>query len=458
MDDSFIPDEEIGVTGLEEFSGYVDEEKLLQLRGQRAVKIFRQMADNDATIGAILFAFEMLMRSVKWRVDPASDSPDDKENAEFVRSCMNDMSHSWSSFISESVSFLTFGWAAHEIVYKTRLGPDQKDPTKRSNYNDGMIGWRKLPIRAQETLEKWEFDEDGGTKGLWQQTTDGGNFYIPIQKLLLFRTTSRKNNPEGRSVLRSAYTAWYRKKEIEKNESIGIERDLAGIPVMRIPSRILEAKTEDTKRLLAMYKKIVRNLRNDEQSGVILPSTTDDKGNPEVSLSLLGTGSARSIDTNSVIMRYKQDIASSILADVILLGHEKVGSFALADSKTHLLAIAIGAFLEEQVDVLNRFGIPRLFNLNDIRCEKFPQIAHSDIETRDLLVFSQALASIVASGGIVPGGEGDEKFFRELFGMPEAVPQFDLPNLSVQETTESLEEKIPLQERLKRYLKRSFRR
>ena len=37
-------------------------------------------------------------------------------------------------------------------VYKRRLGPWQKDPKKRSKHEDGLIGWRKMPIRAQETM------------------------------------------------------------------------------------------------------------------------------------------------------------------------------------------------------------------------------------------------------------------------------------------------------------------
>ena len=51
---------------------------------------------------------------------------------------------------------------------------------------------------------------------------------IPMEKCLLFRTQTHKNNPEGRSILRNAYRSWYFKKRIEEIEGVGIERDLAG--------------------------------------------------------------------------------------------------------------------------------------------------------------------------------------------------------------------------------------
>ncbi|WP_155274431.1 hypothetical protein [Piscirickettsia salmonis] len=49
----------------------------------------------------------------------------------------------------------------------------------------------------------------------------------------MFRTTSRKGNPEGRSILRNAYQPWYYKKNLESIESIGIERNLVGLLTLR---------------------------------------------------------------------------------------------------------------------------------------------------------------------------------------------------------------------------------
>ena len=53
------PLSEVGVTGLFQFGGYSAEEKLPQLYGTKAVRTYREMADNDAVFGAVFFAIQM---------------------------------------------------------------------------------------------------------------------------------------------------------------------------------------------------------------------------------------------------------------------------------------------------------------------------------------------------------------------------------------------------------------
>ena len=239
--------QELGSTGLRRSGGTVYEEFLTNLRGTRGTRVYREMSDNDPTIGSMLYAIEKVITRLEWRVDPFSDNsedgdvnPKDKEVDTFVESCINDMSDSWDSTLSQMLSMLIFGYSYHEIVYKTRSGPDQKDPSKRSKFNDGKIGWRKMPIRSQETLFRWQIDENGGIKAMEQiDPSSGGLHIIPIEKALLFRTTSQKNNPEGRSILRNAYRPWFFKRRIEEIEAVGIERDLAGLPVAYVPPEYL---------------------------------------------------------------------------------------------------------------------------------------------------------------------------------------------------------------------------
>lgn len=425
-------DVEAGVTGLYQSSGYLNEEKMQKLLPtQKAMAIFREMRDNDAVVNAIMFAVEMMMRQIKGRVEPFSSKEKDILNAEFLETCQNDMSHTWENFASERATKLTFGFALHEIVYKRRIGPDQKDPSKRSKYTDGLIGWRKIPIRAQESIQNWVFDEDGGIQGAWQWPPNSGQkIYLPIEKCLLFRTTSNKNNPEGRSVLRGAYTSYYRKTNLERLESIGIERDLCGMPVMYVPAALL-AKDADakTKSNLQSYEALVKRLRLDEQMGVVLPSLFDANNNQLVKLELLSsTGSRRQVGTDKAIERYAQSIAMTVLADFVLLGHEQVGSLALASKKTELFNIALGAFTDDDYAVLNRYAVPRLFQLNgETDMEELPRFMPGELEKQDIAELSAAVAQIVQAGMLQPAGLDDENFWRKLLGMPERteVPTAD---------------------------------
>ncbi len=81
-----------------------------------------------------------------------------------------------------------------------------------------------------------------------------------------------KNSPEGRSILRSAYRSYYFWKRVLEIEGIGIERDLAGMPVMGIPSAcFLSDATPEQKATLAAAKDIVTSLHRHELEGAVIP-------------------------------------------------------------------------------------------------------------------------------------------------------------------------------------------
>ena len=183
---------EFGRAGQKRTGGIFYEEFLPELQGKKGIETYREMADNDDVVGAIFFAVDMLIRGCSWDTHPGGNTPADEEAADFVWQCMNDMTETWIDTISEILSMLTYGWSAHEIVYKRRMGR-KKDIRLNSKYNDGRIGWQKLPIRSQETLYRWEYDDNDNLLGLTQMPPPKFDLItIPANKLLLFRTKSSK--------------------------------------------------------------------------------------------------------------------------------------------------------------------------------------------------------------------------------------------------------------------------
>jgi hypothetical protein len=418
--------DELGVTGLRMVCGKPDEEALPQLKGQRGIRVFAEMRDNDPVVGAILFAIEMLIRQVEWSVEPASPAPVDLEAADFLKSCLGDMSDTWEDTVSSILTFLPFGFAVHEEVYKIRGGASS-DPTRRSKYADGRIGWRKLPPRAQETIEQWLFDvENGELAGLVQVAEpDYRPRTIPIDRFLLFRTTAGRGSPEGRSILRAAFRPWHFKRRIEEIEGIGIERDLAGLPVAKVPPELLAKDARPEHRaLLEEIKRLVRNIRRDESEGVVFPMARDADGHEMFDLALLSTGGARQFDTSAIVGRYDSRIAMTVLADFVLLGHEKTGSWALASSKTNLFATALGAWLGSICDVFNRVAIPRLFALNTFRVTELPTLTHGDIESLDLSEIAQLITALSGAGAQLFPDESLERWARQKLGAP--APESEL--------------------------------
>lgn len=408
---------ELGSTGLLKSGGHIQEEFLRELQGHRWHKVVREMRQ-DAIIGAVLLAIELSLRQVELQVEPADDTPQAAELAAFVSECLADMSASWADTLAEITTMIPYGYAPLELVYKRRNG-DNRDTGKASKYTDGRIGWRKWAIRSQDSLDHWEFDEEGGLQGFWQVQEQGPPVLIPIEKALLFRTTSHKNSPEGRSALRSAYTSWFYKVNIQRIEAIGIERDLAGLPVAYVPPSILAKEASaDEKNLLATIKEIVTNIRRDEQEGVVWPLAYNDEGKETFRLELLTSGGRRQFDTGAVITRYDQKIAMSVLADFIMLGHDAVGSYALSATKSSLFKSALEAWLISIADVINTHAIPRLLRLNGMAVELAPKLAFGSVGEVDLEDVVQFIKEASGAGmSLFPSLE-TENHLRRLVNLP----------------------------------------
>ena len=402
----------IGVSGLRRYGPYVYEEFLSELRWpDRAGRVYQEMSDNDAVIGSILYLAEMLIRGCTWTVEPASSSQADTEAAEFLKSCMDDMDASWANVISEILSMLTYGFSFHEIVYKIRRGPDEPNSSYRSKYSDGRIGWRGLPCRAQTSLAEWEFDDEGNVTAFIQQCEPlFKRVRIPMTKGLLFRTRVSKDNPEGKSLLRNAYRSWFFKKHFEEIEGIGIERDLAGFPVLTAPENLDLWNDEDPKmvKMRNDAEALVASVRRDSEEGVLLPHGWE--------LKLLTSGSSRQIDIGETIQRYDARIAMTMLSDIIMIGNNGTGSFALADTKQSLLAAALQAQVSNIADVFNSKAVPALFKLNNFEgITGYPAIVPSGIQNPSL---SELALMLRAMNLNIAGDKELLNYLRHILGFP----------------------------------------
>jgi hypothetical protein len=415
---------EIGRLGQKRYGGFFYEEFLKDLQGKKGVEVYREMSENDDVIGAILYAIEMLIRQATWNVQPAGSTLKDEEAAEFIYQCMDDMQDTWTDTISEILSFLTYGWSAHELVYKRRAGKS-RDPKLNSKYSDGLIGWQKIPIRAQETLWEWLYDDVDNLLGMAQMPPPKFEIIeIPIEKLMLFRTKSRKGSPEGKSILRNAYRSWYFKRRIQEIEGIGIERDLAGFPTLTAPEgmNIWDDDDPDMAAVRVAADKIVQSIRRDSLEGLSMPAGWK--------LELLSTGGRRQFDTNAIIERYDTRIAMTVLADFVLLGHQQVGSFALSSDKTELFSMAVGAYLDIICETFNNKAIPALIDLNGEHFNgitDYPTLEHGDIEGADIQSLAAYIKDMTGVGVLVPD-DGIEDFVREAAGLPERLDDSTAPN------------------------------
>lgn len=403
--------ESYGVSGLTRYGGVsrIYEEFLRELQGPQGMKTYREMIDNDPVIGAILFAATHLCRKVGYRMKPANSSNAAMKIAEKIGTMLfDDLETTWPDTVSEMLTMLGFGWANMEMRLKRRLGPSPMSPSTLpelgtmgiggigypsgdfapSRFDDGAIGFRSWSLRSQETLFMWEFDED--SKAIVMQQMAAPDYKIrriPLDKCLLFRTQSAKGNPEGRSIIRNCYTSYYLKKNLQIFEGIGIERNLAGYPIMQtiepdaskgiVSPDIWNPKDALAVQQLAELKRMVRSVRLDEQEGMVLPYW--------VKFSLVSTSSKRGSDTNNIIQRYDQRMSQSMLADFVMLGHEAVGSKAMASTKISLFTSALSSFVDSGCATINRGAIPLIMQVNAWPMDLTPVLEHGEVENVNLM-------------------------------------------------------------------------
>ena len=230
---------ESGYLGLNVFNGVSNDELKRELNFPNSINTYKQMSYHG-TINSALTLYENMVGKVDWLFKPVKDATEEELNqARIINEMMHDFTdQTWSEFISDALSANMYGFSVHEKVYRRRL------KANGSRYDDGLIGWKKLPIRNQETIEKFIFSEDGNEiKGVKQNLSAVSDVYnryssrtnnevlLPKSKILLFRAGRHKGDPFGKSMLRDAYLSWRFLSVIEEIEANGVAKDLAGLPV-----------------------------------------------------------------------------------------------------------------------------------------------------------------------------------------------------------------------------------
>lgn len=418
------PTNEIGHAGVQFIAGRPSFDKIAELSGDRKFEVYEEMSRNDATCWAMLFAVNQQMRHLDFYIDPYGKTNVDKSRANFLQECFYDMSHSIPAFVGEVMTECVFGFDFEEIVYKIR--ENDGTPDSPSKYNDGRIGWKKFARRPQRTRARWIFDANGGIRAFVQSPDFTGTSQdnrqeriIPMLKGMLFRTREEAGNPEGTSILRGAYRAWWIKKRIENLEGVGIERDLAGIPMIRVPSRLFASEaTETDKALLQDWLALVQKVRQDEVAGIVLPSEYNETGKPLYDFELVSTSGAKQFDTSNIIDRWDQRIAMTIMADFLMLGSKKQGSYALGAQKDSTFKDAINSFAMDIADILNNYAIPRLFALNGYDLSRLPKVRFGEVKNVDVRALGDMLARLFAAGVQMFPDPQLEEYVRDVMGAP----------------------------------------
>ena len=386
---------ELGVTGLREYNGVIREDFLKEFTGKEAYKNYDEMRRNSPIVASGLSALEYIIRKMDWTFSEGTGEDDPRH--ELLEESLAAMSMSWNDHISESLSFVWAGYYISEKVYQ-RVGD--------------KIYWRKFATRGQDTVYRWDFDENSGVKGLWQMAApDYKMIYLPVEKLLMYRTRMERGNPEGRSLLRPAWIPYYYTKNLQQIEAIGFERDLNGLPVIKLPEGADTAETTTSD--LGKSQQTVRNLRNDEQAGAVLPFGWD--------LQLLSGAGKGFAALSNAIKRYESRTAMVFFSQSLLLGQDGVGSLALSGDMRNFLITFADSIADIIADTFSKYAIPDLLRLNGYSNDEDPiKLQHTPAGDVDINKVAEGLQKMYS---MLSWDENDEAWLRSMAGLPKRDPE-----------------------------------
>lgn len=436
---------ETGYLGLNIFDGVSKEELMQDLNFPNSVKTFKEMTYHPS-INAPLTLYQNLIARVNWRfVPPVDATEEEKERCKIVESMMHDMEHTWIEFVSDVMTAQTYGFAIHEKVYRKRFR------SNGSKFDDGIIGWKKLPLRSQDTIDKFVFDASGNEVIAVKQnvTKVGGNLgrftarkklevVLPRSKILHFKFGKHRGDPFGKSPLRDAYSAWKYLTAIEEIEAHGVAKDLTGLPVLMLPPQYLsEDASPAQKQIRAYYENAMRNLQVNQQSAMILPQAFDpETKQPLFKLELLALDGKKAMDTTKVKEYYKNLIFTTLFADVLIMGQGNTGSFALGQIKNSLTGSYAEAMLRQIVDVLNHDLVRQTYDLNGWDVTRAGRFDFEHLESEDLETLSKAVQRYGATGYLPKTLEVINKI-TESIGVDPLPEDTDLDEVLPEKTTKS---------------------
>lgn len=400
---------ESGYIGLNIYSGVSNNELKKELNFPNSIKTFKEMSYHSAVNSSITL-FDSIISKATWSFKaPRDASEEEKRQCKLVESMMQDMEHSWAEFIRDVLSMNIYGFSVHEKVYRKRY------KANGSMFNDGVIGWKKLPIRSQETIQEFKFSADGNDiTGVTQNisgVTDVYNRYssrvtteitLPRSKFLLFRAGKHRGDPFGVSPLRDAYLAWRFLTALEDLEAVGVSKDLNGLPVLMLPPQYLSADaTPEQKAIKTYYENAMKNLQMNQQSAMILPNAFDPESKkPLFSLELLSVDGKKAFDISKIKEYYRNLIYTSLFSDILQMGQSATGSFALGSIKNSLSGAAAEGMIKVICEVLNQDLIRQTYEINGWDVSRRGTLDYDNLEDTDLETVSKFWQR-VASVGLV---------------------------------------------------------
>lgn len=351
-------------------------------------KTYQGMLQDDAVWSSVesrITSIEVAQSAPKLQYD--KNSPRSVEQKNYIEYCIRNMKKSTRQVGRDCGEMVYNGLAPFEIVTKI----DREGGT----YN-GMFVLDDLTYIDPLTIDHVKpFVTKGGGRELtyWRQKksafrdTSGslsnlkvgnaGAVEIDARKVAVVSYSSSSSRPLGTSPLDAAYTPWREKTLIQEYLLMGIQKDLAGTPVLRVPLDLFDkAKDPNSEAAQTMNQLVdhMTNLHTSDQTFVVLPSDgfeNSSGNNQQYDISFKGIdGASKMFDLVEILDQKKKAIFTVLGASDLIAGEDGGGSYNLLEGKSEQKSYYAKRDSIIIEDMWNKKIIPVLLRLNNMVVEK----------------------------------------------------------------------------------------
>ena len=392
----------ISGTGIENFSGYINEDYLDKFKYPRDfAKIYDKMRRQDAVIAKTVKIVTDFLVSAVWEFRAKegvswkeSESDIEIQKEFYTKVFINGMEKSWTDKLREICSAFVYGFSIFEETFDFVCN----DPDIGSHIGIKDWGWR-----SPKRVERWIIDRDENLAGVAFYGYGDANktVTIPAEAITHFSFNSEGQDFNGRSLLRPIYGNYKRRQLYYNKLAIAMGKFGIPVPVAEIPSGELD--TEEAEATINS----LRNYAGGRESFLIRPEgwkieLQDVKYDPQKAI--------------QAIKHENFEIMSSILANFIELG-QGGGSYALAKDLSDIFLLSVTNYAVGIEDKINRGVIAKLHKYNFGDAPLLVELKASGISDK----FGESASTIfknLSESGLLRPDDPLEENLRKKLGLP----------------------------------------
>ncbi|MDO8588967.1 MAG: DUF935 family protein [Armatimonadota bacterium] len=388
------------LTSLSGLSAYNPDE----LVTRKGYAVYDQM-QTDAQVAACLNIKKLAVLSRGWEVHPISDAPEDRETADFIRFCLQDMRGSILDALYKALDAVAKGFSVCELNYKLiESGPHR-----------GRIGLASIKSKDPSCVgfQMDEFLNLTGVTGTW--TAAGtpphpsperrggmdGRGGLPPDKFVIYTYMPRYEDPHGQSDLRAAYKHWWSKDAILRFYNTYLEK--YGSPTAKGSYRkgTTRQQQEDLLRVLDKIQ---------QETAIVLPE--------DVTVELIEAQRGGEAGYLRALEYHDRQIARAILGQTLAVDEgARSGSYAQARVHFEVMRFYLEKLKRDvEESVVGEQIIRRLvdYNFAGGGVGGYPRFSLGPLEDKDLSALADLIGKLIDGKVIAP----DEPWIREYLGVP----------------------------------------